>query len=202
VPIPEDKLYDPAYFLGDFLLDRFGRFFPAAKVSPPLAVRGKSVRSRYKGSTQLLILAECGDFGFCLPLRGRAGKALCHALPIHFVSEAGMRSVIWIVRIVAVTAWGTTTTTGSGDRAGAKITQFGDLLPQRRALLFQSVERCWHWASSPSVSGTLGNRIRPPNQLDVHILVAHPAEHVDMHMALTFPIMKYDGYGNRSSRIL
>jgi hypothetical protein len=29
VPIAEDNLYNPAYFLDDFLLDRFGRFFPA-----------------------------------------------------------------------------------------------------------------------------------------------------------------------------
>jgi hypothetical protein len=34
VPIAEDKLNDPAYFLGDFLLDRIGRFFSCAvKVS-------------------------------------------------------------------------------------------------------------------------------------------------------------------------
>ena len=33
-PIAEDDLYDPAYFLGDFLLDRFCRFFSCAvKVS-------------------------------------------------------------------------------------------------------------------------------------------------------------------------
>jgi hypothetical protein len=30
VPVAEDNLYDPAYFLGDFLLDRFDRFFPCA----------------------------------------------------------------------------------------------------------------------------------------------------------------------------
>jgi hypothetical protein len=45
MPIAEDDLYDSAYFLGDFLLDRFCRFFPAAKASPPPAVSDKSVRS-------------------------------------------------------------------------------------------------------------------------------------------------------------
>jgi len=34
MPIAEDDLYDPAYFLGNFLLDRFCRFFSCAvKVS-------------------------------------------------------------------------------------------------------------------------------------------------------------------------
>ena len=27
VPVAEDNRYDPAYFLGNLLLDRFGRFF-------------------------------------------------------------------------------------------------------------------------------------------------------------------------------
>jgi len=35
---------DPAYFPGNLLLDCFGRFFSAAKVIPPPAVPGKSVR--------------------------------------------------------------------------------------------------------------------------------------------------------------
>ena len=30
MPIAEDELNDPAYFLGDFLLDRFSRFFSCA----------------------------------------------------------------------------------------------------------------------------------------------------------------------------
>lgn len=61
------------------------------------------------------------SIGAAVKLRGGAGEALGHALPIHFLSESWMKGMAWIIGAVAVTAWGATTTTGPRNRAKAKI---------------------------------------------------------------------------------
>ena len=82
-----------------------------------------------------------------LALSGWAGKAFRHRLALPFVSQTQVRAVAWVIGPMTVTAGTSAPAASAGDRTRAQIGQLGNLLQQRRTLLFQSGNSIGHWAS-------------------------------------------------------
>src|SRR5260370_39131813 len=99
----------------------------------------------HKVTAQLLVVAKGGDLMLGLALSGWAGKAFRHRLALPFVSQTQVRAVAWVIGPMTVTAGTSAPAASAGDRTRAQIGQLGNLLQQRRTLLFQSGNSIGHW---------------------------------------------------------
>lgn len=86
----------------------------------------------------MLVLPEGVDLTLGFALCRRAGKTLGDGLSPALVGEARVRSVTWIIWLVTMTSWISTTATSTSDRTRAQISELGDLMQERGTSLRQS----------------------------------------------------------------
>ena len=133
------------YFAGNFLLDRFRRFFSWGVASA--SALGRNRQRVLLTSTKSRL--NCCHFRYssisCSALR-RAATLAKDSVTVFMslIGEAEVGAMPGVSGAVAVAGGIATAAAGGGDRTGSEIAQLSDLAQQGRLLILAVRQRLWH----------------------------------------------------------